>query len=347
MTTIIDNAVQVGDIELVNIKMEDFLSLPPIYTQRNSPARVGKMRPTFDNAYMNNKASSLSVVALGVAEADFVDPESGTQVKKGEISIVDAATRQHYWKTYPETQKHHLNGLTAVIHRFWSHEDVDAAYYPYNNSKSAENKAEIIQGLNRKYGFTPKQTVIANGGFGSALTYASTNPKEPKEKKDVFEAYHMFFDALKRLDSIPRGSEFGLTKPATRSIKAQTIIGAALVALENHPGNVNLLDFIERLSTITEEDLNTVMASKKADPVEMVALEYSGFSRSRKGWNPDKQDMGWLNGAAGSTKMADIRPQMDFVLYQMSKYINSPNGKPINILSVQPKVWDKEWENWY
>ena len=346
MTYSIENTTQVGDIELVNINMEDFLDLPPIYTQRNSPARVSKMRSTFDNAYMNNKASSLSVVALGVAEADFVDPESGTVVKKGDVSIVDACTRQHYWKTFPETQKHHANGLTAIVHRLYSHEDVDAAYYPYNSAKSAENKADVIQGLNRRYGFTPKQTVISNGGFGSALSYASTNPKEPKEKKDVFEAYDMYFDALKRLDSIPKGSEFGITKPATKSLKSQAVIGACLVALKEHEGNVNVLSFIEKLSTITEKDLDAVMASQQADPVEIVALEYSGYSRSRKGRSNQKMDMGWLNGAAGSTKMADVRPQMDFVLYQISKYIKTP-GKPINILSVSPGVWDKEWENWY
>lgn len=346
MTTLLENTTQVGDIELANISIEDFLGLPPIYTQRNSPARVNKMRPTFDNAYMNNKASTLSVVALGVAERDFTDPESGMKVKKGTISVVDAATRQHYWKLYPETRKHHTNGLTAIIHRLYSHEDVDAAYYPYNNARSAENKAEVLQGLNRRYGFVPKQTVIANGGFGSALSYASTNPKEPKEKKDVFEAYEQFFDALKRLDGIPKGSVHGITKPAIKSLKSQAIIGSCLIALHQHQGNVNVLSFIEKLSTITEDELNKVFSRKEADPVEMVALEYSGYSRSRNGLSKTKQDMGWLNGSAGSTKMADIRPQMDFILYQISKYISTP-GKTINICSVQPSVWLDEWENWY
>lgn len=347
MTNILDNTVQIGDLEFANIPMEEFLNLPPIYTQRNSPARVSKMRSTFDNAYMNNRADTLAEVAIGIAEVDIVDPDSGAKLKKGDITIVDACTRQHYWKTFPETQKHHQNGLTARIHRLFSAEDVDAAYYPYNNAKSAENKADVLQGLNRKYGFTPKQTVISKGGFGSALSYASTNPKEPKEKKDVFEAYDMFFDALKRLDGLPKGSVYGLTKPAMGSLKAQSIIGACLLALKEHPGNVNVMSFIERLSTITAEDLNTIMTeSKEADPVEIVALEYSGFSRSRKGFDPAKQDMGWLNGVAGSTKMADIRPQMNFILYHISKYINSPNKK-INILSVQSGVWENEWEKWY
>lgn len=349
MTNILENIVQVGDIELANISMEDFLPLPPIYNQRHSAGRVNKMKQTFDSAYMNNKAESLSMIALGIAENDIVDPESGAKLKKGDITIVDSCTRQHYWKLYPETQKHHSNGLTAIIHRLYSHEDVDAAYYPYNNAKSSENKAELIQGLNRKHGLDGrlKQTVFANGGFGSALLYASTNPLEPKERKDIFEQYDMSFDALKVVDNIPKGSANGITKPAIKSIKSQAIIGACLLALRNHPGNVNLLDFISRLSTITFDELTNIMQNtKQADPVEMVALEYSGFSQSRKGLDPSKRDLGWINGTAGSTKMADIRPQMDFLLFQISKYINSPNKK-IDILSVQPGQWGKEWETWY
>lgn len=349
MTNILKNTVQVGDIELANIQMKDFLTLSPIYNQRNSAGRVNKMKQTFDSAYMNNKAESLSMIALGIAENDIIDPESGAKLEKGSITVVDSCTRMNYWRLYPETQKHHSNGLTAIIHRLYSPEDVDAAYYPYNNAKSSENKAELIQGLNRKHGLDGrlKQTVFANGNFGSALSYASTNPLEPKERKDIFEQYDMSFDALKVLDSVPKGSSNGITKPAISSIKSQAIIGACLLALRNHPGNVNLLDFISRISTITFAELNNIMQNtKQADPVEMVALEYSGFSRSRKGFDPSKHDLGWINGTAGSTKMADIRPQMDFVLFQISKYINSPNKK-IDILSVQPGQWDKEWETWY
>jgi len=349
MTNILKNTVQVGDIELANIQMKDFLTLSPIYNQRNSAGRVNKMKQTFDSAYMNNKAESLSMIALGIAENDIVDPESGAKLKKGDITVVDSCTRQSYWRIYPETQKHHSKGLTAIIHRLHSPEDVDAAYYPYNNAKSSENKAELIQGLNRKHGLDGrlKQTVFANGGFGSALLYASTNPLEPKERKDIFEQYDISFDALKVLDSIPKGSANGITKPVIKSIKSQAIIGACLLALRSHPGNVNLLDFISRLSTITFDDLNEIMQNtKQADPVEMVALEYSGFSRSRRGFDPSKHDLGWINGTAGSTKMSDIRPQMDFLLLQISKYINSPNKK-IDILSVQPGQWDKEWESWY
>jgi hypothetical protein len=349
MTNILENTVQVGDIELANIQMKDFLTLSPIYNQRNSAGRVNKMKQTFDSAYMNNKAESLSVIALGIAENDIVDPESGAKLKKGDITVVDSCTRQHYWKLYPETQKHHNNGLTAIIHRLYSHKDVDAAYYPYNNAKSSENKAEIIQGLNRKHGLDGrlKQTVFANGKFGSALEWASINPFSPKEKPDIFEQYDISFDALKALDSIPKGSANGITKPAIKSIKSQAIIGACLIALRNHPGNVNLLDFISRLSTITFDELTNIMQNtKQADPVEIVALEYSGFSQSRKGLDPSKRDLGWINGTAGNSKWSDVRPQMDFVLFQISKYINSPNRK-LNILSVQPAQWDKEWETWY
>lgn len=347
MTDFLNTTVKVGDLEFATIQMEDFLPLPPIYTQRNSEARVGKMKPTFDGAYLNNRADTLAEVAIGIAEKDIIDPETGNIHPKGTISILDACTRQHYWKLNPETQKHHSNGLTARLHRLYNHEDVEAAYYPYNNAKSAENKADVIQGLNRRYNFTPRQTVFANGTFGSALNYASTNPKDRNERPDVFEQYEMNFDALKRLDSIPKGSKYGITKPAIGSIKSQAIIGACLVALRSHPGNVNVLAFIEQLSTIEFEDLERILnTTKEANPVEMVALEYTGFSEDRNGRHKRVQTQPWLNNAAGSTKIADVTPQMNFVLYQISQYINSPNSR-IDITSVKPNAWDKEWENWY
>ena len=348
-TNLINDVVKIGNQEYLNIGMEDFLNLPPAYTQRNSPNRLPKMKKTFDQSYLKGRPETLEEVALGYAEIDFC-ADSGLKVNKGSWCILDAATRQYYWRSNPDQAKVHTNGLTARVWRLYSHEDVEAAYYPYNSAKSAENKADVIQGLNRKHQWTPRQTVFANGMFGEALKFATTNPCNPSDCPDVFEAYDQCFDSLKMLDKLPKGSTNGITKPATKTAKSAFVIAGCIkslnVYMQGTSVNVNLLDFIQRYSTITEEELQTCLSNRTADPVQMVALEYTGMSAFRTGMTAEKIKPTWLDGKAGSTKRADIVPNMDFVLYQIGKYIAKPTDT-VDLGHINTNMWKDEWaENW-
>ena len=346
-TKLEDNIVPISGIKYSPISMKDFLSINCIYNNRGSELRVNKMRQSFENAYLKGHPDTLSQVAIGIATKDFTDPESGATVKKDEVYVMDGNTRSSYWKHYTDRQENHKDGLVARIHYLDNASDVEMAYYPYDSSKSSENKADMLFGLNRSYGFSPKQQVFSRGGFGCALGYASINPLNRSDKLDVFEQYNLNATALRMLDGVPKNSFNGITNPVIKSLKSQAIIGSCLLALRVYGnGNVNLFDFIGRLSTIEFDEIDNAVRTGYADPVQMVALEYSGESINRNGREKRDVTQAWLSGMAGSTRMADIEPQMDFILYHIVKYMNTPT-KTIDISAVQSTVWRGEWNSWY
>jgi len=342
-------AVTIGNHDFVKIDPLTFLELNPIPTNRNSEARVKKMKPTFDEAYAVGQESTLTEVAIGIVTKDFTDTDAQHDYKAGEQYLIDGNTRQHYWKRNPDLLNKLDKGLTGKIHYLSSTTDVNFAYYPYNNAKSAEKKPEILQGLARRYNWQPKQTMFANGGYGTALDWATENPmvdkKDPTRKMDVFEAFDSAFDQLKVLDSTPKHGDYNISRPALRPIKSQAIIGALLIALKVHPNNLNLLGMIERLGRIDQDELIKARALGSVDPVQIIALEWTGQSAFR-GSSGTPMSL-WLEGYAGDTKFASQKPQLDFLLYWIGQYIVNPNKTVDVTKGVKPTFWQNAWEEFY
>ena len=334
----LSSAVTVGNHDFVNLSPLEFVKIPPIPTNRNSEKRVSKMKATFDGAYAAGQVDTLTEVAVGVVENSFIDPDTGFNYQSGEVFTIDGNTRAHYWKMYPERMTKLKKGITAKIHYLNSMNDVEYAYYPYNNAKSAEKKSEILQGLARRYNWQPRQTMFANGGYGTALdwaTYGTTG-----EKIDTFQAFEMFFDQLKVLDSTPKHGEYTISKPALKSIKSQPIIAALLIALRIHPNNLNLLGMIERLANLSADELRSAMAKGDLDAVHIIGLEWLGWSSQRGNGNQPL----WIEGYAGQTKFAAYKPQMDFLLYWISKYIENPNYTAALTKGVKSSHWQDALE---
>lgn len=340
------NAKSIGYHHFVELDLETYFKLLESPTNRNSKARVKKMKPIFDGAYANGQEHTLTEVAIGIVTKDFSDPDTGFLYKKGSEYIIDSNTRKHYWEAYPDLARKLEKPLTAKIHYLAKFQDVEFAYYPYNNAKSAEKKSDILHGLAKRYHWQPKQTVFANGGYGTALDWATEDPtldkRDPNRKMDVFEAFHFTIDQLKVLDSTPKHGDFTITKPAMKCIKSQAIIAAFLVALRIHPNNLNLLGMIERLANITVQEVHTAGAHGDMDAVQIIAAEYSGYSKLR-GTNGTEMSP-WLDGYAGDTKFLSQQPQMDFLLYFIGQYITNPNKKLKFTRGVSP-LWKGEWEN--
>jgi hypothetical protein len=338
----LSNAVTVGNHDFLNITPEQFISIPPIPTNRNSEKRVPKMKATFDGAYAAGQVDTLTEVAIGLVEDPFTDPDTGFEYKTGDTFTIDGNTRAHYWKMYPERMNNIKKGVTAKIHYLSSMSDVEYAYYPYNNAKSTEKKNEVLQGLARRYNWQPRQTMFANGSYGTALEWAVA--EYPGDKtKDVFESFNMVFDQLKVLDGLPKGSGNTISKPALKPLKSQAIIGAFLLALRIHPNNLNLLNMIDRIANIDTKELNDCVDKNNVDPVQIIALEWTGRSILRS-TNGDPAEL-WLKGYAGDTKYASQKPQMDFLLYWISKYIENPKESAVAFTKgVKSNLWQNVWE---
>jgi hypothetical protein len=331
----------IGNHDFIKLDVADYCTIQPIPTNRDSERRVAKMRKTFDDAYYSNQTSTLTEVAIAVVSDQFDDPDTGTQYTKGDWYVLDGNTRKHYWMMYPERAKE-ISAITAKIHYLTNMDDVRYAYYPYNNAKSTEKASEVLQGLARRYNWSPRQTVFANGGYKSALDWAAYTPGE--DKPDVFKAFHNCFDGLKILDAIPQQGANTITKPYLDSLKSQSIIAACLLALRFYPTNLKLHDLIYRLSTIDMNEINNAIAKGELDPVQIIAVEYTNNS-CRRNKNSDAEP--WLHGLARSTKFESQAVQMDFLIYWIIKYIESPKLTYNFNKGVKPELWKGAWEEFF
>lgn len=345
MTINITNPIRVGDFDFATCTIEQWIATKEIENNRNSRGRVNKMKSIFHEAIAKNQHNTLTEVALGVVTKDFVDPNTGLHYAVGELRRLDGSTRAHWWAENRDLWSHFVNDLTCKIHYLSSWQDVEFAYYPYNNSKSSETKKEVIQGLAGRYNWSPRQSVFANGGYGSALDFSTRTPSGTHtwESKNVFQAFEEMIDTLRLLDSMPKGSEYTVTKPAHPKLKSQAIIAAMLVMLKNNPNNLKLHDFVYKLSNLTHNDLLNALSKDSAGPVEIIGLEWTEMSRMRSG--KDKEL--WLKGAAGETKFSTVIPQMDFLLHWIQRYIENPN-KSYNLSGGGVKeMWVGTWSEIY
>jgi hypothetical protein len=330
----------IGAHKFTSLEIKDFIKVDPVPINRNSENRVSSMKSTFDEMYFSNHTETLTTVVLGVVARDFIDPTTGFQYKNGDIFCLDANTRKFYWIKYPDKAEALGTPLTAKLHFLYSFDDVEAYYYSYDNRKSAEKTSEVIQGLKNRYNWTPRQTVFINGGFGTAIQIASRTRQGQTNKDipDVWGQFDLCFDGLKILDSIPKGEGNTITKPKLKGMKSQVVVAALLTALRTNPNNLKLHDMIDRLANIDWDELKGAFAEGKIDPVQVIAAEYSGYSKFRGGEPLES----WLKGSAGSTKFADVKPQMDFLLYWIGEYL-SYGKKTVATVGVKPSYWNGEY----
>lgn len=333
--------ISVANHDFIIIPVSEFTQIPEIPTNRDSHRRVPKMTRTFDDAYTKNQTATLTEVAIGYVEEDFEDPDSKMKYQKGQWYVVDGNTRKHYWIKFPERAQSTGN-LTGKIHYLRSMEDVKYAYYPYNNSKSSEKASEILQGLAKRYNWAPRQQVFANGGYKSALDWAAYTPGE--DKPDVFKAFNICFEGLKILDSIPQNGGNTITKPYLDSLKSQAIIAACLTALRFNSNNLRLHDLVHRLATMTNDEINSAISKGELDPVQVIAVEYTNNS-PRRSKNMDSEP--WLKGLARSTKFESQSVQMDFLLYWIQKYIETPKVTYNFNKGIKPEHWHGYWQDFF
>jgi hypothetical protein len=336
----------IGGHKFLSIPVSEYVKIDPIPINRNSQNRVSSMKSTFDESYFTNRQDTLTTVALGIAAENFTDPTTGFDYKIGDCFILDGNTRKYYWLSYPD--KAALTSHLAVkIHFLRNFDDVESTYYSYDNRKSAEKTSEILQGLIRRYNWTPRQNVFSNGGFGTAIQVASRTRQGQtnKDLPDVWGQFDLCFDGLKILDGIPKGDGNTITKPKLKGMKSQIIIAALLTALRTNPNNLKLHDMIDRLSNIEFDEIQKGFVNGAIDSVQIIAAEYVGYSQHRGGGNT--QLTPWLinadgKGSAGSTKYADVKPQMDFLLYWIGEYM-SYGKKTVSPVGVKPSYWNGDY----
>lgn len=338
----------IGAHKYLSMPVQEYVRLHPIPINRNSENRVYSMKSTFDEVYFNNhQQETLTTVALGIVEDNFTDPTTGFSYNIGDCFIIDGNTRKYYWLAYPDKANTLTSPLAAKLHLLRNFGDVESFYYSYDNRKSAEKTSEILQGLIRRYNWTPRQTVFQNGGFGTAIQVASKTRRgqTAKDLPDVWGQFDLNFDGLKILDGIPKGDGRTITKPKLKGIKSQIIMAALLTALRTNANNIKLHDMIDRLANIDFDEIQKAFTNGAIDPVQVIAAEYVGYSQNRGGGN--NQLASWLvnadgKGAAGSTKFADIEPQMNFLLYWIGEYLEH-GKKTVSPIGVKPSYWNGDY----
>lgn len=315
--------IAVGGHSYIKLEMSDFLKLNPIPINRDSHLRVYKRKKDFDTAYLKNFETVLTEVAIGIVITDFADANTGFHYSVGDWFIIDGNTRQHYWKQNSNIAEKHKDGLTAKLHYLTNMDDVTNYYYSYDNNKAVEKSTEILQGLKNRYNWSPRQVMFANGGYATALEWASRMPGE--DRGSVYEQFDRCYDAIRILDGIPKSGSNTITNPALKGLKSQAIIAAFILSLRYHPRNIILHEMIERLSTITHADVMSAISGGTVDAVHIIAAEYGNLSYLRN-TSLDDPNAGWLNGLARGTSFPTQRPQMDFLMYWIQKYIESPKS---------------------
>jgi hypothetical protein len=331
-----------GDHDYINIPMNKFLQLDPIPVNRDSENRIGKMMKTFSTVYAKNKLHTMTEFALGIVVKDFIDPETMYQYKIGNLYIIDGNTRQHFWKTNPDKAMLHTNGLTGRIHYLSSIEDVEFSYKMYNNAKSAETISEQLQGLLRRFKFEPNSGTLRKGNFSQALAWASMVPKT--STKTFLEQFQMNLEGIKITDSIPSSGVNSIWNPTMKGISASPIHAAILLAIRLNPNNANLYLLINKLATVTANDLKFAIAADKVDAADIIALEYNKLSHMRaKNGNAEP----WLKNMAGLTTYESRIPQMDFLMYYIGQYMDDPNKQWSLRFGISSDRWEKAYENFF
>jgi hypothetical protein len=335
--------VTVAGTAFIQLPMQEFLETDPIPTNRDSLRRVPKMKFTFISAYTSKQSQTLTEVAIGIVRKDFIDPVSDKEYKTGEWYVIDGNTRQHFWRQNPDYADQHTQGITAKIHYLESMKDVEFAYYPYNNVKSVEKASDILTGLARRYNWTPRQSMFQNGGYKTAIDWAAFTPGE--DNKDIYGAFHACFEGLRALDATPKDGDNSITKPYLVEIKSQAIIAAFLTALRFNPGNLRVLAMVERLSTMTMDELRNAIARGKLDACHIIAAEYTGMSVLRSDNGTAKEP--WLRGHAKSTKFESREIQMDFLLYWIDKYVSNPKSEYSFNKGIKTTAWNGFWYSYF
>ena len=349
---------QIGSHLFIELNMEDFLSLAPIPINRDSHLRVQKRKSDFDNAYLVHREEQLlTLVAVGIVTEPFYDKSAKIYYKVGDWFCMDGNTRLHYWKQNPERASIHKT-VTAEIKYIRNLKDVEFYYYSYDNNRAVEKSTEILQGLKNRYNWSPRQTMFANGGYTTALDWASRTPGS--DRKSVHEQFELCFDALKIMDRLP--SKTGnhnntITNPAFKPMKSQAIIAAFLLALRYHPNNTTLHDMIDQICTTSYEDLRGYLLNGSVSPVHIIMAEYGDLSHERnENLRNNPQLNGWLNGIARSTSFATQIPQMDFLMYWIGQYIQNPkksfNFKKLHFQTTNENketvlIWKDAWDNFH
>lgn len=366
--TVLANTVRLGASDMYTLSFDDFIKfadpdfsdLNPVYIQRGIKERLEKLQAKFKDCEKRTRhgISIMAKTAIIIAEKTFYDEKSDAEMKKGQMMMADGNTRCEWMfereqddKKFQQTivRDKYSEGFCCEIWKVRSDTELDMIYDSYNYAPSAESKAEKLQGMNRSHGVLNKlkQHDFVNGRFVSALENASKNPLPIREKKlDLSSQYTKFFDALMLLDSIvPKNSSSnGITDPVISKLKSQQIMATCLLMLETRKDNAQLRKMIETLCTITPDNLNEAILrqDKTLNPIEIVALEYSGMSPNLF----TTAKAGWLQGLAGSPAGNAIKPQMDFLTYWFSKYMAEPEYTICNSSLKPEESWEKGDGHW-
>jgi hypothetical protein len=336
------------------ISMNDFLTIPPIPVNRSSQLRVSQMAKDFESAYASNYMDTISEVTIGVVKKDFIDPISGHVYKTGELYTLDGNTRAIWWQQNPQFSSLHIAPLSVRIKNLNDISDVMMYYKVENNSKSAKTTNHYIQGLLNRHNIHPQQSEFSYGRIATALKWAGDNSYN--RYNNIDDSFLVHKDALVVLDGIAvnetkKNGEiktYTITHPKCVGVRSQSIIASCLIALTLYPNESRIIEFIEKLISISEDDVKMACANSKTaslNQVEIIAAEYSKHSKSRAPSNSAQQWLG--DGIAGTTTADSKMPQLNFVLAWIEDYLINPHATYSFKNGIRFNQWNDGCANFY
>ena len=301
-------------VSVMEMSIEEFLSLPPVPMQRDTEGRIKKAEKML---------KKLLPVHLDVAIVELMKDSEyfGKKYKKGDRFTVNANTRAFYW----------LNGLSdaipekvfASIYSVDDMEEVRKIYNTFDSPDATEKTQEKFYGiLKGVYQYQPISSKVQKGEILTALIYACncldpvkysfSGKKQPKEEILKF-LIGEFIEEIKIFDKLiqyPKQWDAALTC-------------AALMILKTHNQNPKAIEFLER---VEQRVIDTTKAER--DGVTHVSLEWTSNAK-------------FAVRRAAFSKPGGMQETVPFVLYWAEKYFS--DKKQLQVGSN----WDKTHINWF
>jgi hypothetical protein len=218
--------------------------------------------------------------------------------------IVNGNTRKRIWSSPTEFHVSCPNTIRATYYHCASEKEVDDLYFSFDSSAAVENRQHKIQGCYRKLALNFNDPKIRKGElstvFGIVSKYYVTEFDEPVESD--LEIISEFKYELLALDKI------GLSKSMNACITA-----SCLMMLKKYgPKNERVQKAIKFIKEGISENPN------HTDGVSYIWSR--GLSELPEEW--------------GSTKWADIIPQMNYIIYCFESFLLKKNVQKVHEKSV-------------
>ncbi|NDG31891.1 hypothetical protein EB118_17685 [bacterium] len=248
--------------------------------------------------------------------------------KKGETHVMDANTRQNYWKNNSTVLPDKLN---ATIYYIDNYNDYKALYESFDSITSVETKSQAAYTyMTTKYGYTPKATKLKKCKILTDLALAAHMYDSKKYfrsavPRDMLEEYvDLYFEEYKWLDQT--------VNLDTEKVWDSHMKCAFIVAAKKWKTGLKRTK-LEEAALRIQSKIDGLDQTKN-DSVSKIIREFFTNSKGCK----YKKETNWILGPNDKGAL-DARQTVSFILYHLEVFIENKQEK--RTFPLQAFTW---WE---